>query len=123
MEVQDTSVSHSSSAEQFTEYLKNVPTFRDWKLYNLFSVGKNLRLDIIDEGTQLLIRGLESKAFYFLLSGVVNLVQKNATTSKTLSVLQKYDYFGESSLINSEMKKKQVSILLLLLSISLPLSS
>jgi len=120
MEVQDTSISQSS-AEQNTEYLKNVPTFRDWKLCNLFSVGKNLRLDMIDEGTQLLIKGLESKAFYFILSGVVNLVQKNATTSKTLSVLQKYDYFGESSLINSEMKKKQVS--LSLLSISLPLSS
>ena len=121
MEVQDTSISQSS-AEQNTEYLKNVPTFRDWKVHNLFSVGKNLRLEMIDEGTQLLIKGLESKAFYLILSGVVNLVQKNATTSKTLSVLQKYDYFGESSLINSEMKKKQVS-LLLLISILLPLSS
>lgn len=108
MDVQDTSITQFNS-EQKTDFLKNVPTFRDWKLYHLFNVGKNLRLDMYDKGTQLLVKGNESKAFYFIVNGLVNLVQKTAKASKTLCCLQKYDYFGESSLINSEMKKRQVS--------------
>ena len=106
-EIQDTDVTQSSD-EKNTEFLRNIPTFRDWKVYNLFSVAKNLRLDMIEKGTQLLTKGLESKAFYFILTGSVNLVQKTANSSKTLCCLQKYDYFGESSLINSEIRKKQV---------------
>ena len=105
MEVQDSGLVQFNSEEK-TNFLKNVPTFRDWKLYQLFNVAKTLRLDSVDEGTQLVIKGLESQCLYFIVNGVVNLVQKNATSKKTICCLQKYDYFGETGLINSELKKR-----------------
>lgn len=94
------------SNDQRMQFLRNVPLFKNWKLQELYDLGTNLKLETFDKGTQILTKGQVSKNLYFIIDGNVNLIRNGATSKRTISCLQRYDYLGESGIINSLKETK-----------------
>ena len=70
-------------------------------------LAKVLRLEVIEMNYELLKKGMASDKLYFIAFGTMNLIKKTMTSSRTLSCLSKYDYLGESGLINFDNKKRE----------------
>ena len=92
---------NNMSNDKKMEYLRNVPIFKNWSLQELYDLGSNLKLETFDKGTQIITKGKISNQLYFIVQGTVNLMRYGATSTRTISCLQRYDYLGESGIINT----------------------
>lgn len=90
------------------EYLRRVPLFKTWPLQDLYDLGTNLKLETFDNGTQIITKGQITDRLYFVVEGTVNLMRMGSTSYRTISCLQKYDYCGESGIINILKEGKSV---------------
>ena len=95
------------TVEEKVDYLKLIPTFKKWSLFDLHELGKVLRLETIEKNFELLKKGMASDKLYFIVYGTMSLIKKTMSSSRTLSCLSKYDYLGESCLINFDNKKRE----------------
>jgi CRP-like cAMP-binding protein len=91
---------NNMSSDKKMEYLRSVPLFKSWQLQDLYDLGTNLKLETFDKGTQIITKGQISNRLYFIVQGTVNLMRYGATSYRTISCLQKFDYLGESGIIN-----------------------
>jgi len=99
---------NNMSNDKKMEYLRSVPLFKSWHLQDLYDLGTNLKLETFDKGTQIITKGQISNRLYFIVQGTVNLMRYGATSYRTISCLQKFDYLGESGIINVLKEGKAV---------------
>lgn len=89
----------------YTEFLKNVPLFRNMDEYEMMSLADALKTEIFDGvSTQILKQGDIGDKFYVVLEGEVTAKKSFAagTDERQVMVHKAGDYFGELAVINDE---------------------
>jgi len=90
---------YTLSTDEKYRLLSNVPLFREWEPYALYLVAQELQHQDCSAGTKLLTTGKYSDKLFFLLHGEIDILS-NVNRTSTMATLQKYEYFGESSVLN-----------------------
>lgn len=90
---------YTLSIDEKYRFLENVPLFQGLEAYELYQLAQQLEHDQIRVGTKVLETGKHTDKLCFLLHGRVDMLS-NVNRKSVMSVIQKYDYFGESSVLN-----------------------
>jgi CRP-like cAMP-binding protein len=99
---QDRDSMHMGTEERVL-FLKQIPMFKLWDNYKLMRLAVALVQEEINKNVILIQKGNVCKDFYLLVNGRIDIIdhieKKNVVTS-----LLKYDYLGESGIINKFVK-------------------
>jgi len=90
---------YTLSTDEKYRFLENVPLFKGWEPYALYLVAQQLQHEDCRIGTKLLSTAKYTDKIYFLLHGKINILS-NVNRTSTMATMQRYDYFGESSVLN-----------------------
>jgi CRP-like cAMP-binding protein len=90
---------YTLSTDEKYRFLENVPLFKGWEPYALYLMAQQLQHEDSRIGTKLLSTAKYTDKIYFLLHGKINILS-NVNRTSTMATMQRYDYFGESSVLN-----------------------
>lgn len=84
--------------------MKNVAIFRDLGEDALSSIVEQMSLETFQPGETIVSQGAQADAFYIIMQGRCDVVQKNITNimrGEVVARLVEYDHFGESALVSA----------------------
>ena len=80
------------------EFLKEIPILKSYGNYDVFKLAQALKAENISKDSVLLRRAQVSPYLYFIYNGKLDIVS-DIDDKSALAILQKHDYFGESSIL------------------------
>jgi hypothetical protein len=97
------------TVEKRVKFLSQVFFFRDWEPHRLNRIAHGLTQLDFNKGCNIVKNNEISKSIYLVLRGRVDVLPFSESKSALLSI-QKYDYFGESGLMNANAHMKSSKV-------------
>lgn len=91
------------TVEEIYYLLLQMPLLRDWDKVKVYILAQLVRLKNCSKATTIAKSGVESKDFYFIIQGTVDILISEENPI-ALTTLNKFDYFGESGFLNWQAK-------------------
>lgn len=98
--------SYKMSVEERYQFLCKVPLFKSLETYKLYRIANVLEQSDIPKGVVLLHAGKVSDKFSLLVHGRLDVVQ-SLENRQPITSIQRFEYFGESQLLNSRRISKK----------------
>jgi CRP/FNR family transcriptional regulator, cyclic AMP receptor protein len=99
----------AATVKDIAEFIAKVPLFRDLKPKHIDKIAKRMRERDYEKGDAIVEQGTMGIGLFIMVTGISKVIRSHGDgTTREIDTLERYDFFGELSLLDDHVRTASV---------------